>query len=110
MERRVLIAILLSFIVLYVYQALVVKPTPKKPAPAPASAPAPVSSQTASAAGTPAASLPPPAIAPAAATVVGESAEREIRVETRDVIAVFTNRGARLQSWRLKKYLDQQQQ
>jgi hypothetical protein len=26
------------------------------------------------------------------------------------VIAVFTNRGARLKSWRLKRYLDQQRQ
>ena len=31
MERRVLLAIFLSFLVLYVYQALVVKPTPKPP-------------------------------------------------------------------------------
>ena len=41
--------------------------------------------------------------------LVGETAERDVRVETRDVIAVFTNRGARLKSWRLKHYLDQQQ-
>ena len=33
-----------------------------------------------------------------------------MRVETRDVIAVFTNKGARLKSWRLKHYLDQQKQ
>ena len=33
-----------------------------------------------------------------------------MRVETRDVIAVFTNQGARLKSWRLKHYLDQQRQ
>ena len=31
-------------------------------------------------------------------------------METRDVIAVFTNRGARLKSWRLKHYLDSQKQ
>ena len=39
-----------------------------------------------------------------------DTAERDVRVETRDVIAVFTNRGARLKSWRLKHYLDQQKQ
>jgi YidC/Oxa1 family membrane protein insertase len=109
MERRVLIAIFLSFIVLYAYQALVVKSTPKKSLPVP----------TSSAASTPGAGLAAgsatPATAPApahsvAATVVGDSTEREIRVETRDVIAVFMNRGARLKSWRLKKYLDQQKQ
>jgi YidC/Oxa1 family membrane protein insertase len=110
MERRVLIAIFLSFIVLYVYQALVVKPTPKKPVIATtSSAPASVSGV-----GVVAGSAPPAAAsAPArsvAATVVGDTTEREIRIETRDVIAVFTNRGARLKSWRLKKYLDQQRQ
>ena len=42
--------------------------------------------------------------------IVGETTERDIRVETREVIAVFTNRGARLKSWRLKHYLDQQRQ
>jgi YidC/Oxa1 family membrane protein insertase len=31
-------------------------------------------------------------------------------VETRDVIAIFTNKGARLKSWRLKHYLDQQKE
>jgi YidC/Oxa1 family membrane protein insertase len=45
-----------------------------------------------------------------AATVVGETSERDIRIETRDVIAVFTNRGGRLKSWRLKKYLDREKQ
>src|SRR5215831_6382007 len=108
MERRVLIAIFLSFIVLYAYQALVGKPTPRKAAPVAPSAPA--STQTTSPAGVTATSPPSPALAPTAATLVGEPAEREIRIETRDVIAVFTNRGARLKSWRLKKYLDQQKQ
>jgi YidC/Oxa1 family membrane protein insertase len=108
MERRVLIAIFLSFIVLYAYQALVGKPTPKKAAPVAPSAPA--STQTTSPAGVPATSPPSPTLAPPAATLVGDTAEREIRVETRDVIAVFTSRGARLKSWRLKKYLDQQRQ
>ena len=116
MERRVLIAIFLSFLVLYVYQTYVVKPVPK-------------TGQTAAqrrqdAAGDAAVSRldaatvrpvrlrgcrAPPA-APAAATLVGDASERDVRVETQDVIAVFTNRGARLKSWRLKKYLDQQRQ
>jgi len=110
MERRVLIAIFLSFIVLYVYQALVVKPTPKKPVAATtSSAPAPASGVGLAAGSAPRAAASAPAHS-VAATVVGDTAEREIRVETRDVIAVFTNRGARLKSWRLKKYLDQQRQ
>jgi YidC/Oxa1 family membrane protein insertase len=31
----------------------------------------------------------------------------DVTVETRDIIAVFTNRGGRLKSWRLKQYPDQ---
>ena len=116
MERRVLIAIFLSFIVLYAYQALVVKPTPK----AVSSGVVPPTSASTKGAGvaaggpvtTPAApaALQPRGNEAVSATVVGDATERDIRIETRDVIAVFTNRGARLKSWRLKKYRDQQQQ
>jgi len=122
MERRVLLAIFLSFLVLYVYQALVVKPVPKVPTPTTtntASAkpqPSPSGGSTVSAgAATPAPASSPPSApttagSPVAQTIVGETAEREVRVETRDVIAVFTNRGARLKSWRLKHYVDPQNQ
>lgn len=118
MERRVLFAIFLSFLVLYVYQALVIKPVPE---PVGGSAP-PASSGAASpggrgttppAAATPAPSPafgPPATTRPAAAPLVSDTTERDIRVETRDVIAVFTNRGARLKSWRLKSYFDPQGQ
>src|SRR5262245_38233379 len=116
MERRVLLAIFLSFLVLYVYQALVVKPVPKPviengpetavrtaaPVPPPAAAPKPAPATAADAA-----ALAKPG---AGQPLVAESGEREVRVETTDVIAVFTNRGGRLKSWRLKRYLDQQRQ
>src|SRR5437868_6275058 len=110
MERRVLIAIFLSFIVLYAYQAFVVKPVPK-PQPSAAQSSQAAKPGLAATTTTPA---PIAAVAPAAAPVsaaaalVGDSTERDIRIETRDVIAVVTNRGARLKSWRLKKYLDQE--
>jgi YidC/Oxa1 family membrane protein insertase len=110
MERRVLLAIFLCFIVLYVWQAVFVKPTPKRPAGA---ASAPAGAVAAPANGEPA---PAPAAAPveppasAAAALVGEQQERETRVETDDVAAVFTNRGARLKSWRLKRYQDRNNQ
>ncbi len=106
MERRVLVAIFLSFIVLYVYQAFVVKPVPKGTQPATATAqshPSPGSHQAA----VPPAAPAPVVATPAAAPLIADSSEREIRVETRNVIATFTNRGARLKSWRLKKYFDQ---
>ena len=114
MERRVLVAIFLSFLVLYLYQALVVKPLPK-PAGAAGTAtgtnvPAP-GERAAEDRGAQSASTNRTAdsrkASPAAATVIGETNEHDIRLETRDVIAVFTNRGARLKSWRLKHYLDQ---
>jgi YidC/Oxa1 family membrane protein insertase len=112
MERRVLLAILLSFVVLYAYQALVVKP---KPAEVPAGGSAQTSSpstQAAPSVPTPTASPEPqaPPAAPAAAPILADRLERDIKVETRDVIAVFTNRGARLKSWRLKHYLDREKQ
>src|SRR5262245_43863109 len=110
MERRVLLAILLSFVVLYAYQALVVKP---KPADATASGAAATSPAAPS---NPAQTAQPPAVgtapagasaagqAPArtAAPVLSEQTEHDIQVETPNVVAVFTNRGARLKSWRLK--------
>lgn len=111
MERRVLIAISLSFLVLFAYQNYFAPPAPP-PADSPAGAAAPaagVSAPQAGAAGSqaPAPSTPVAPVAPpaAASTVVtGESDERDITVETRTVRAVFTNRGARLRHWVLKQY------
>jgi YidC/Oxa1 family membrane protein insertase len=113
MERRVLLAIFLAFIVLYTWQALFVKPVPK-PAPDAATASS-AATATPPTTATPASVVPAPAAtarpaAPLAAALVADTAERDVRVETRDVIAIFTNRGARLKSWRLKRYLDQQKE
>ena len=114
MERRVLLAIFLAFLVLYAWQAVFVKPVPKAP---PGSAPTSAAAPAAGAA--PGNSIAPQPAAPIvrarpavqlAEALVADTAEREVRVETRDVIAVFTNKGARLKSWRLKHYLDQQKQ
>src|SRR5262245_45298690 len=113
MERRVLIAIFLSFLVLYAYQAFFVKP---KPAPAkPANAPAGATTSTTSnptpaPAAAPAPAPPPAPVAPTATPLVSGGAEQETVVETRDVIAVFSNRGGTLKSWRLKHYFDSQKQ
>jgi len=119
-ERRVLLAIFLAFLVLYVWQALFVKPAPKPGAAGTATTTSvPATAGGRSSAGMPAAPGKPAAAAitlpsataatpspPGAAALVGETTERDVRVETSDVIAVFTNRGARLKSWRLKRYLD----
>src|SRR5438067_4910086 len=106
MERRVLVAIFLSFIVLYAYQAFVAKPAPK-PQQSASQAAKPVASGTSKLAAVAPAAVQKAPVA-SAAPLVADSTERDIRIETRDVIAVLTNRGARLKSWRLKKYLDQE--
>src|SRR6185436_13878269 len=114
MERRVLLAIFLAFLVIYTWQALFIKPVPK-PAPGAGTPPVtgPASPTPAAGAGSGAPSTPAPVTpvpAEAAAPLVADTAEQDVRVETRNVIAVFTNRGARLKSWRVKGYLDQQGQ
>jgi YidC/Oxa1 family membrane protein insertase len=110
MERRVLLAIFLCFLSLYLWQAVMVKPV-QKPAATTATSPPPPATTV------PVAQVPskPDGVESNQATLaeaplVGDPSEREIRVDTRDVIAVFTNRGARLKSWRLKHFLDHQMQ
>jgi YidC/Oxa1 family membrane protein insertase len=118
MERRVLLAIFLAFIVLYTWQALFVKPVPKTEPKRqarrrllrsarrehdskPRTVQCFVGRRRDAASGKP--------------NLNGSAgrqrdAERDVRVETRDIIAVFTNRGARLKSWRLKHFLDSSKQ
>ncbi len=105
MERRVLVAIFLSFLVLYSYQAFFVKPAPKPLPGAPGTASAPTEPSASVPAATPAPAVIVAATpAPGVTSLTGESSERDISVETPNVIATFTNRGGRLKSWRLKKY------
>jgi YidC/Oxa1 family membrane protein insertase len=105
MERRVLIAICLCFAVLYLWQTLVPPPAPRSK-PEQSAAP----SSMAPAGTEPSAAAPAPPPPPSATPLVSDAAEREVRVETRTVIAVFTNRGGRLKSWRLKQYLDERRE
>jgi YidC/Oxa1 family membrane protein insertase len=105
MERRVLVAVFLSFLVLYAYQALFVPPPPATQTPAPQSAPA------AQPPGTPQPAPAPPAApaadaAPLPAIVLGEAGEREIIVETATAEATLSNKGGRILHWRLKEYRD----
>ncbi len=114
MEKRVLLAVILSFIVLYGYQALFPPPKPSigKGPTAPAAGPAGQSPATAQPSPTPPPTAENPAqVSPtqavaAAAPLVSDNAERDITVENSSVAAVFTTRGAALKSWRLKKYQD----
>jgi len=112
MEKRVLVAVFLSFLVLYAYQAIV--PQPKRPAPKPAPAavteapalPADVTPAAANAA-TQTAQEAPGAALPATQPLVADTAEREIVVDVGPVRATFSNRGATIKSWQLTRYFDQ---
>jgi YidC/Oxa1 family membrane protein insertase len=113
MERRLFIAILLSIVVLYGYQAIFVPPPPanstlqqKTPAAQTPSPPAVAPSPPLTASTSPAAKPEQAPTAPAAAAITSEATEREIVVETTSVRAVLSNRGGRLLHWRLKEYRD----
>src|SRR5262245_48324679 len=108
MERRVLLAVLLSFVVLYGYQAMFPpppEPTQQQQKPVQASKTA-----TAPNASAPAASNPTPSIQPAsplpAESGAPQAPVRELTIDNADVHGVFTSRGGVLKSWQLKKYHD----
>jgi YidC/Oxa1 family membrane protein insertase len=109
MEKRVLLAVVLSFVVLYGYQAMFPPPEPVVP---PKTAPAPPASDPGAAGQTPATTPGSPAAAeplekPAAAEpTVAAATAQDIVVESEAVRATFTTRGGALKSWRLKHYLD----
>jgi YidC/Oxa1 family membrane protein insertase len=117
MERRVLLAITLSFLVLFLFQRFVMPPPAPVPAvpPANATALAPTASANATAvapaapgAAAPGTSTPgtaaPSTSVPEVAATVGETSAREIVVETSKVKAVFSNQGAKVVHWILKEY------
>src|SRR5262245_33628643 len=101
MERRALIAVVISILILVLYQELVMKrfsgPSAAPPAGEQGAAPeanAPPPNQP------PANAPPPPAAAPAAVAAAGT----DVTVETNLYRAVFTTAGARLRSLELKRY------
>lgn len=108
MEKRVLLAVVLSFIVLYGYQALFPPPEPlprptQGPQTTPTTIPAPVEKPRET------------AVAPAAPTagaepVVHDTQQREIHFQNAEVDAVFSTRGGTLVRWRLKRYLGADEQ
>jgi YidC/Oxa1 family membrane protein insertase len=103
MERRFFVAILLSFVVLYAYQAIFPPPQPS-PTQTPSSSSSVTQPATPPAAADKNAEAAPPV---AESPVEGEQQEREITVDTTTVQAVLTNRGGRVLRWRLKSFQDQ---
>lgn len=109
MEKRVLLAVVLSFVVLYGYQALFPPPKPPQDQTQPAPSAQPPDAARPAEAVPPQGNLAPstpPAVAAVqpAAPVVGDAAERDVLFENESVRAVFTTRGGALKSWELKKY------
>jgi len=112
MERRVFIAIVLSFLVLFFYQTYFAPPPPPaaKPAASSSSAGPPQAPSTDTVPEAPPSTQQSRAAVSSDSrepqAVVTDTSEREITVETAKVTAVFTNRGGRLLHWRLKEYRD----
>ncbi|HVR71060.1 MAG TPA: membrane protein insertase YidC [Vicinamibacteria bacterium] len=104
-ERRLLLAVALSLLVLTGYQLLFAPAPPPRPSPAatsadPSGAPPPPSAAAAS----PAPSAAPPPSAPVAR--VADERERRVEVQGEDLLVAFANKGARLLSWKLRQYRD----
>ncbi|MCX6537979.1 MAG: membrane protein insertase YidC [Acidobacteria bacterium] len=127
MEKRVLIAVVLSFLVLYAYQSLFMpKPVAKPPARTAQSqaatgtgaiSAAAAGSQTATAqpAGAATATAPSTVASPAGVqapvgakvdVLIGDTDARDVLVDTETIRATFTNQGATLKNWSLKRYTD----
>ncbi|MGB7294878.1 MAG: membrane protein insertase YidC [Candidatus Aminicenantales bacterium] len=109
MEKRVILAIVLSFLVMVLYQMIFMKQKPEAESPAqtaiPGQAvePAPAPSEAAT---QPEA---PPDAAPSYEEAKAE-AETRVVVETSLYQAVWSNRGASLRSWKLKAHLNEQRE
>ncbi len=118
MERRVLLAFLLSLLVLLVYQSLVVPPAPPRGTagtggPPPPAAPPPAGPGRPAPPGAASAPAAPEADAEDAARgeiapVIADAEPREIVVESGRIRAMFRNRGAAPFRWELKDHLDQE--
>jgi YidC/Oxa1 family membrane protein insertase len=105
MERRVLIAVLLSFLVLYGYQVLMPTPPEAKQKPVQASKTATAPNASAPSVANPATSVQAER-APGAPSSTPAAPARDLVFDNPEVHAVFTTRGAVLKSWQLKKYHD----
>src|ERR671937_1502729 len=109
-ERRLLLAVALSLLVLTAYQLLFAPAPPARPAGRPG-APSAASPSAPAAKEVPSPSPAPRATREAAPPVppvqeVTDVRERRVEVQGADVLVAFSNRGGRLLSWRLERYTD----
>jgi YidC/Oxa1 family membrane protein insertase len=107
-ERRLLLAVALSLLVLTAYQFLFpTAPAPRRPAAAPSASPSasPAVPVRPTPAGGAAGVTARPTAAPPVAQVADER-ERRVELQGEQVTVAFSNRGARLVSWQLKRFRD----
>ncbi len=108
-ERRLLLAVALSLLVLTAYQFLFpTAPAARRPATGPSAAPSAAPSVPArpTPAGAAAAGVTArPTAAPTVAQVADER-ERRVELQGEQVTVAFSNRGSRLVSWQLKRFRD----
>ena len=110
MEKRVLLAVVLSFLVIYGYQSLFLKPGPRQSARAPEPQQAGPAGATQAQAAAPQVIEKPSeetAAVPVSAeadVLVGDTVERPVVVENDWIRAEFTNRGGVLRRWLLKRH------
>ena len=107
MDKRAILGIALSILVLVIYQELV-----SRFYPAPSTPPTPPTAEKAER--DPAKTREAPSdtkvpesaaeLQPAPAKIAGEQAARDFKVETENYVALFTTKGARLKSFKFKKY------
>jgi YidC/Oxa1 family membrane protein insertase len=106
MQKQFLLAIVLSFLVIYGWQALFPPKRPAQPQPSPqqvTTKPSGTDAPGAQQAAAVEAAKPTPV---EAAPLVTASAEQDVIVENSSVMAVFSTRGGVLKSWRLRNYRD----
>ena len=111
MERRLLLVFALTFLVIMLFQPVLKKYLPQPPAKPENSQPVPAQTQAQSPMPAGATSAAPTASTgkkTAAAAPLQASSESETVIENGLYRIVFTNRGARVRSWVLKKYTDDQ--
>ena len=108
MDKRAIIGIAISILVLVIYQDLVTRfypPTPPQPVPASESKNEAKDAKPAETANTVKDSQPAVTAGQAAsAEISSRQAARDVKIETENFIAVFTTQGARLKSFKFKKY------
>jgi YidC/Oxa1 family membrane protein insertase len=99
-ERRLLLAVALSLLVLTGYQLLFPPKRPPRPTPSPSAA----ATTPATLASAPVAEPQPLSSGPVPA--IADDHERRVEAQGADLAVAFTNRGARLVSWRLARFTD----